>query len=283
MYSAEGAILCASCVEKEGQGKQVVRLIDPTVCARCGRDEGSHELPRLGRLPMCEACTHAVRNVPFPAWLRFAFVGLVAIAAGSFVLNQRFFSAYAAMVRAGRQMKEGRFDRAAALLESAAEKVPESQDLRAELNLVKAIQFMQEDRSAEAVPLLRACLEAAPGDANLKKMLLQAEVGAAFEAQDYDTFLKKSLEVAEQNPNEPTAQAGVASAYACKYAAQGDEEFARQARERLEAARKLAPPTDADFDEYSQRIQFRLATREIISRAEFHRRFPSGWHPAETK
>jgi len=67
MYGAEGKILCTTCVEKAGQGKEVLRLIDPTVCARCGRDEGSRDLPRLGRLPMCEECTRAVRNVPFPA------------------------------------------------------------------------------------------------------------------------------------------------------------------------------------------------------------------------
>jgi len=210
-------------------------------------------------------------------------VALVAIAAGSFVLNQRFFSAYAAMVRAGREMRAGRFDQAVTQLDAAAAKVPADADLRTEILFVKAIGFMQEDRSAEALPLLRAYVKTSPEDVNARKILLQAEVAAAFEARDYETFLQKTLEVAGQNPSEPTAVAGVASAYACKYAVQGDEEFARQARERLEAARKLAPPSDPDFEEYSQRIQFRLATREIISRAEFHRRFPNGWHAGEMK
>ncbi|PYT13502.1 MAG: hypothetical protein DMF51_10660 [Acidobacteria bacterium] len=279
MFDAEGQALCQRCVEEAGRGKRVERMIDSTICARCGRDEGSRDLPRLGRLPFCEDCTRAVRNVPYPNWLRYAFLGLLMVAALAFVRNQRFFSAYAQLVRAGRDLKTGRFDQAVSKMESAARMIPESADMAAEVNFLKAIQFVQQDRSADAVPLLRAYVAAYPGDANAKKVLLQAEIGAAFESADYEAFLEKSLVLAGQEPNDPRASAGVASAYACKYAVKGEEEFARQARERLEAARKLAPPADPDFEEYSQRIEYRLATREIISRTEYHRRFPNGWRP----
>ncbi len=269
--------------EEAGRGKRVERMFDTTICARCGRDEGSRDLPRLGRLPFCEDCTRAVRNVPYPGWLRYAFIALLMIAALDFVRNQRFFSAYAQVVRAGRDLKTGQLDAALTRFESAARAVPESADLAAEINFLKAIQLVQNDRSAEAVPLLRSYVEAYPGDPNAKQVLLQAEIGAAFEAGDYDAFLEKSQALAKQEPNDARAAAGVASAYACKYAAQGNEEFAAQARERLEAAGKLAPPADPDFEEYSQRIRYRLATREIISRTEYHRRFPNGWRPEDPR
>ncbi len=197
--------------------------------------------------------------------------------------NRRYFSAYAHMVRAGRKIATGDVDHAIPLMESAAGLVPEAEDLRTEIQLFKAIQLVQQDKSAEAVPLLHAHTRQFPQDEFARQLLLQAEIGAAFDAKNYDEFLEKSRTLAEKQPDNPVAVAGVASALACKYVSTGDETFARQANERLEAAKSLSPPDSPEFAEYSQRIRYRLATRTIITRTEFKRRFPNGWSGEEKK
>ena len=68
----------------------------------------------------------------------------------------------------------------------------------------------------------------------------------------------------------------MASAYACKYAVTGDEQFKEESLKKLEEARSVAGNNEV-FEEYQQRILHRLYTREIIKRDEFIKRFPNGW------
>src|ERR1700687_629757 len=97
-------------------------------------------------------------------------------------------------------------------------------------------------------------------------MLAQAEGGAAFDSKDYDTFLAKMQVLERLAPGNATAVGSVASAYACKDAGTGKEEFRKATEQPLERAAGLAGKTDPRFQEYEARIRHRLRTREIISR-----------------
>ena len=80
----------------------------------------------------------------------------------------------------------------------------------------------------------------------------------------------------EKTPDDPAAAGAVASALACKYAVTGDPEFRKQAEQMLDKAQTLAqqsPQSKASFDEYAERIRYRLQTREIIDKEEYDRRF----------
>jgi hypothetical protein len=91
-------------------------------------------------------------------------------------------------------------------------------------------------------------------------------------------MLKKATDYAKLTPTDATAVAGVASAYACKYAVTGTKEFRKQALEQLDRASKLVRPANAaEFRDYVTRIHHRLDTREVITRSEFHRRYPAGY------
>lgn len=74
------------------------------------------------------------------------------------------------------------------------------------------------------------------------------------------------------DPKTWSAESAVSSAFACKYAVTGNEEFKREALNHLERAEKLAKPGDVNFNEMKDRIAYRLQTKEIISREEFLRR-----------
>jgi hypothetical protein len=178
-----------------------------------------------------------------------------------------------------RAVEAGHIDQAAALAESAARHVPESAELTFVAHLHRGLALIASDQSAKAAVELRAA-KAFPGPqgAFLDQLLLKAEMAAAFEAKNYDEFLQKSTVALAHSPGDKMAVAAVASAHACKYAVSGLEEDRKQAVKRLDEAAKLGGPSAA-FDEYRGLIQHRLDTREVVSRQEFRRRFPSGYQP----
>jgi hypothetical protein len=104
-----------------------------------------------------------------------------------------------------------------------------------------------------------------------------ARIGIAFHQKDYDEFLRLAQQVAKELPQSSEAAGQVASAYACKYAVTGDPTFRQAALDKLDEARKLSGPADKSFAEYENRIQHRLATRTVITHAQFVQQFPNGW------
>jgi hypothetical protein len=69
--------------------------------------------------------------------------------------------------------------------------------------------------------------------------------------------------------------AEVSSALAAKWAATGDAAYRSQAEEMLGKAQSLAvSDTDkTEYREYSERIRYRIESREIIDKPEYDRRF----------
>jgi hypothetical protein len=105
------------------------------------------------------------------------------------------------------------------------------------------------------------------------------DAGTAFEAKDYDRFVSMSEQVVKNNPNSAEAIAMLSSALACKYAVTGDSIYRERAEDLLMQADKLSRSTAEErngFQEYSERIRYRLVSREIIDTDEYNRRFRSG-------
>ena len=285
-----GQTVCPACAGGIAQSRpygpdDVQRLVDPTVCAKCGHDAGEAELPRVATLPVCLECEAFFRNRPYPAWLRGAFVGLVGLVVAEFAFNWRFLDGFIQQVHAERALQQRDLAAAARSFAIAAQDVPESPELGVMANLFGGIQLLSEDRSAEALEKLRAARQALPPgeiaglDPLLDRGLLQAELAAAFDRKDYDAFLASALKFEKLDPQQPRVLAQVASAYACQYAVSGDPQARAQAEQYLARARARARAGagDPEFRDFEQRIRYRIATREILSRAEYHRRFPRGW------
>jgi tetratricopeptide (TPR) repeat protein len=171
-------------------------------------------------------------------------------------------------------MQEGDIDRAAALIADAADHVPESGDLRLHADYLQGISLLQQDKCDEALAHFQHCQQLPP-TSGIHSLTTQAEIGAAFNKKDYDRFLEKAQELLQQTPQDRTAVAVVASAYACKYAVTGDRQFYDKAMEMLQKADGLK--NESDDSTYSERILHRLESREIIDRKEFEKRFPHGW------
>lgn len=291
MFTLLERSLCETCGQQEldkqpvGAPPEVVRQVDPTVCQKCEADGGTRVLPLVMGLPVCDACEHELRHRPFPTWVNLSLAAMVALAVAALFYNERFFLGYLEMHRALRALEARDMEETATLMNAAAAHVPESEELRDWADLFTGIDLANQDRSAEAVPPLQRCVSRMPPGSPFGEIaqacLLQAEGGAAFDAKDYDKFLEKQLAILESQPNEPMAVAGVASAYACLYASTGLELHKSEAMRHLDQA--TSQSQDAEILEYRQRILHRLDSRQIITRAEYQRRFPKGWNPETTK
>lgn len=132
----------------------------------------------------------------------------------------------------------------------------------------------QENTGVEAARLMHEAASLYPEATGLAITAEYFDEGAAFDRRDYDTFVSIAQKQWKQYPLSATA-AALASALACKYAVTRDPLYRQQSEEMLAKAQQLAGGSDAQksFEEYSERIRYRLSSCEIISKQEYDRRF----------
>jgi hypothetical protein len=258
--------------EKDFVPGSVVRQVDPTICGRCQMDNEDTELPILAGFHACDSCYHFLRHRPFPLWLKAAFGFLLILLVVGLIRNWPYFQAYMEWHKAQRLIQKGDVPGGMRLIDKAASRVRGSKGLGYVLDLFYSMKLISEDRASEALPILQRLDAQFPNDRDIKKPMLRAEMAVAFDDKDYDQFLKKAQDFLALEPQTWMGQSAVSSAFACKYAVTGNEEFKQQALSYLDRAEKLAPPGDISFKDMKDRVHHRLDTREIISREEFIRR-----------
>ncbi len=277
-------IICRDCAQEfiESQQNITQEMIqpnpDPTVCIQCGKDYGDVTLNTIAGVPTCDQCCSFFKNRPFPTWIKMSFAALIAVVLFSFMWNFRFITAYVQVRQSARAMVRADIEAASSLMNSASEHVPEHVGLRTLASFYKGLFLLQQDKCAEALSLFKSCRGILHPQFELDYFITSAEIVVAFDNKDYDKFLRLALELRGKRPNDSRTLAQAASAYACKYAVTGDEQFRLKGFEALDKAR-AALEQDADFKEYEQRILHRIHTREIINRDEFKEKYPDGWKP----
>ncbi len=274
-------ILCDACCDEvlarsETPQTDLQRQCDPTICANCKKDNGTDELARLAGLPVCSQCESFFRNRPFPAWIRLALAAVVALVVFSLAWNLRFFRAYIDVRRSVASWTQGQVEPAASRMSAAAAYVPECEFIRTQATYMEGVSLLYQDKCAEALAKLTQCKDRLPPEHDVEIFILWARGGVAFDAKDYDGFLAAAQALEQKMPTHYLGKVTVASALACKYVQTGDRSFYDRAIECLDEARSMAQ-SDPQFEEYEDRILYRLDSREIITRQEFQQRFPDGW------
>jgi len=134
---------------------------------------------------------------------------------------------------------------------------------------------VQDGHAAEAARLMHEAAASYPQAVQLSIAADAYAAGAAFENKDYDGFLAIAQRQSKQYPGPETA-GEVASALACKYAVTGDPSYKKQSEEMLQVAEQgsqQSPDAKKGFEEYAERIRYRLETRQIISKTEYDQKF----------
>jgi hypothetical protein len=289
-FSIRERILCEKCADDEIKRlhdsetpimeDEIHRLVDSTVCSNC--QATGVEWPQIAGLPVCNSCEEFFRNRPFPTWIKISLAAVLAIAVFSMVHNARYFFGYLHLRQGLAASAAGNMDLASDLIGRAAGEVPESAELGYLGVYLKGVSLLAKDSAIEALPYITAYRDANPADPQAGLLLLTAQCAAAYDRGEYDEMERYATEAAAAAPGDAMAVAAVASAKACRYAASGDSAVLAEGYEMLARAEMIAandPEMSVRIREYKDRILFRLATREIISREEFERRFPNGWKP----
>jgi len=136
----------------------------------------------------------------------------------------------------------------------------------------------QDGQGVEAARLMHQAASLYPEAATLAVAADYYDEGAAFERKDYDGYLTMAERHWKLNPIAETA-GHMASALACKYAVTGEAAYRQRSEEMLAKSQRLAQgdsEQEKQFQEYAERIRYRLDKRDIITRNEYDRRFRGG-------
>jgi tetratricopeptide (TPR) repeat protein len=159
-------------------------------------------------------------------------------------LVDRVRAAVAKAQEANALFQKGEHDKAAQLMDEAAQQYPEAAELR-----------MGADYFAGYV---------------------------AFDRKDYDQYLRLAEASLPRAPDNMLVVFWVANALAAKFAVTGDASYRKRAEEVLAKAHTMTPAdpeAQAGYEKIAARIRYRMDSREIIPQEEYERRLASGKAP----
>jgi tetratricopeptide (TPR) repeat protein len=255
----------------------ILPLKDHSICNKCRGDFGDQDLPLVNGMPTCKACQDAPAGIRIPAWILVSGVTCIALTVASYIHSYRFVRGYIQFQRANAAYKRDQIQEAAKLMSEAAQRVPEEAGFRDLACYFRGLELVRTGKAAEAIPVLKESLAIDPQSKETKWLLVSAERQVAFEAKDYGKFLQKSEEFLKLAGPTYDALSRMASAFACQYVVTEDEAYRANTLEHLAKAKAAKDFDQADFQVFENHLQFRLASREIISTQTFRERFPQGW------
>lgn len=279
-------IYCSGCFSQEFadqaylEGKNIARQTDPTVCVKCESDFGNEVLPTVAGHPMCADCTRQLNSRIFPLWVKLFLSGIAAIVVFSFFWNWNYYQAYRDLNASQAEMELGHVDKAARLMLAAKEEADEVEELKFMSAYFTGINLLQQDKSDSALAAFETCRYYPPMNYAENPFVIQARIGSSFDHKDYEEFLKASQAQLALDSTSALGYATVSSALACQFAVRGTDSLKAAAAEFLGKA-KAIDDTSAEMKDYYNLIEYRLASRQIISREQFLQQFPNGWTKPE--
>ncbi len=285
-YLIKDGVFCEACgneflnKNKDTPQESIIRQMDNTLCFTCSKDNGNVRFMEISGIPLCPKCTAIARNRPFPKWIKISLATVILLVIFSFIWNLRFIEAYFSLKQSHKAIAAGEIEKVVDLVNKASQKVPEGKDLKVLSAYYTGILALKNDDNEKALNLFESCRETIPAD-HLDPLIAQAMIGYAFNNKDYDAFLAISKELSGKNPARVRYKAQLASAYACKYAVTGDQQYKDAALACLADVDKMPAEVSERDPDYKQRILYRLQTREIISTEDFYKKFRNGWQAPE--
>lgn len=172
--------------------------------------------------------------------------------------------------QAKRAMAKGDIARAAELSARAARHAP-SPEATDFARLYQAYNLLMQHKDAEALPILESVHGRFRDDALYSGILVNTRANVAFDRRDFDAFLHNTLEMEKRRPADRAAVTFVASAYSCKWAVTGDDQWKQKAEAQLAKAEQLPP--DKSAERMVRRIRHRFQTKTILTDAEYDQIF----------
>jgi len=137
-----------------------------------------------------------------------------------------------------------------------------------------AAQMYKEKKYQEAAKNMHEAAAAYPVFPGFTEAANRLDYSVLFDARDYDGMVTLSEKLWSRHQSYESA-AGLAGAYACRYAVTGDDSVKQKAMEMMDKARSLAKSKDEQDDlmEWQPRFDHRIQTRKIVTKEEYDAMF----------
>ena len=282
-FDVDGQLICKECFTEKYPDQdtrnrhKITRLLDSTICSFCENDNGDTPLETISQYPVCQSCLIEIKNRTFPNWVKGFIAGILVIVVFSFFWNWKYYQASKQIRETFEFAQKGDYQGASKKINEVSNIVAESEEIIALKNYINGINFLNQDKSIEALRSFKACNKSFfPEDYNIENLILNAQIGASFDAKDYKGFLEDVKTFYKIDSSTANAVSALSSAYASNYAAFGKDEFKKQAQFYLEKARKI-DNKDSELLVYYNFIEHRLNTKEILNLKDFKLKYPQGW------
>ena len=281
-FKIDEYVYCKECFERlfsdkhRLNEKKITRLLDPTICSNCNLDFNDLELNKISRYPVCLDCETKIKNRTFPLWVKLFISGLMVIVILGFIWNWKYYQAFKNIKKANEYYQRADYSNAYLSMNSASEEVVEVEYLRTMANYFKGIDLLNNEKGSEALIEFEKCKGKVESDINLKPLIIQAQILSCFDKKDYAGFLKVSNENLSLDSTLAFSWSGVASAYACLYSQSGNDKLKLQALKYLDKAKSIDSKSK-ELKDYCNLIEYRIFSKQIISKENFIKQFPNGW------
>lgn len=281
MFNVTGRAMCAHCTESElGKiGKEalkdgrVSRLYDPTVCAKCGLDNGGQALPLVKGVPFCPNCRGSVGGRT--KFIAAGIILLVIVVAGAWGL-MRFGpgGAQVKLAEAKRFREAGQITEALAAITDAARMDPRSLEVGLYGTYLQAIDADRREDFERSLTLL-GTIPANDMTARWDVQVLTEAVEdhKALKEKNYTNYLERKQKKLAESPNSALAQGNVAFAYAALYAGTGEETYRNLAYETLAKTAEMTTKYEGLLEETRARVQLAIDTKEVLTAQEYRKKF----------
>lgn len=276
--------LCESCLnekypnQEDLQGHRVIFSADPTICAKCQVDHDETELHQIANNPICEGCLKTLEQSIVPSWVKVFMVGIILLVAFSTYWNYKYYTAYEDLNLSVRESENGNFSDAALYSRSASNLVPELSDLNLLANYYEGVNQYQQGGYVEAKSKLQDAFGVfGPDNTDLNYLIANCDISICIENDDFIGAIRNAKILVRINSHDPFNLSSLSSMYSLIYAHDGEQAYADSSLIYLNKARDILKPTD-NLDSYINLIEYRLATRDPISSADFYTKYPEGWN-----
>jgi tetratricopeptide (TPR) repeat protein len=278
----DGKVCCSECFDihysyrEQKEGKIIEKQFDPTICFVCGKDNGDTSLSKLSYYAICDTCNTELKARIFPNWVKGFFAAIILLVIFSSAWNWRFFQSYKNLKSSNAAFSTGNYEKASTLMKKASEQVPEVEDLKTLYFYFNGIDLLSKDKGYAALKEFNKCKDKIPEDYPIDRLIIEAKLGASFDQHDYMGFLSSAQEYLEIDSTNAMSWATVASAYACLYATKKNDSLKTLCIQHLNKAQTIDSASH-DMIDYYKMISYRMDSKEILTRAEYQKKFPGGY------
>ena len=206
-------------------------------------------------------------NVKIPSWVIYFVVLLFAISVFGYVFFLKYPKSVHYYNKSIELFQENDLENAEKYIITASDLVPGNKEILAFRYYVSGIKKYTEKNSEEALELFQNYLKYNRDDPFINQLVATMKISQAFDDKDYNLMTELAADLYSDFGEDPLVILQYASALACKYADTDNIDDYNKAMELVETARTYELD-DYNLD-YIKRIEYRLSTKKIISKAEY--------------